>query len=95
MWAPWLDDWIAEGRKRGATHVVRMLDVFEWRGQLPDNIDYPDYPLYVMPGQTPAEVVAAHEGPPDPKRKMRDRAVGVITIPYDDDTNRSGGGHGR
>jgi len=38
-------DWIEEGIKRGATHVVIMCDTF----------DYENYPSYIMPGEDPRD----------------------------------------
>jgi len=40
-----IKEWIEEGIKRGASHVVIMCDTF----------DYEDYPVYIMPGEDPAE----------------------------------------
>lgn len=33
------DNWIKEGKERGATHMISVYDSF----------DYDDYPVYVMP----------------------------------------------
>jgi len=38
-------DWLLEGRRRGATHVIIMVDTF----------DYEDYPVYIMPGTNPRD----------------------------------------
>ena len=40
-----IKEWIDEGIKKGATHVVIMCDTW----------DYENYPIYVMPGEDPRE----------------------------------------
>jgi hypothetical protein len=35
-----LKQWFAEGKERGATHMIVATDTFDWS----------DYPVYVMPG---------------------------------------------
>ena len=40
-----IKEWIDEGIERGASHVVIMCDTW----------DYEDYPIYIMPGEDPAE----------------------------------------
>lgn len=40
-----IKEWIDEGIKKGATHVVIMCDTW----------DYEDYPVYIMPGEDPRD----------------------------------------
>ena len=39
--------WLTEGTSKGATHVIVVCDTF----------DHGDFPVYVMPGQNPREVM--------------------------------------
>ena len=41
-------DWIEEGKRRGATHVVVMLDT----------LSHEEFPLYVMPGELVLDLVS-------------------------------------
>lgn len=40
-----VNEWIAIGKKKGATHVISVCDTFDWD----------DYPVYVMPDQDVVE----------------------------------------
>ena len=42
-----INGWLDEGIEKGATHVIVMCDTFS----------YEDYPVYVMPGQNPRDVM--------------------------------------
>lgn len=46
--------WLAEGKRQGATHMIVVCDTF----------DHGDFPVYVMPGETPRAVFAERYGPP-------------------------------
>ena len=46
-------DWLHEGKRKGATHVIVACDTF----------DHSDYPVYVMPGEDIAKRAAALDGP--------------------------------
>ena len=44
--------WLERGVADGATHMVVACDTFDWE----------DYPVYVSPGESVAEVAEAHHG---------------------------------
>lgn len=44
--------WIEEGLEKGATHLIVVVDTF----------DYEDFPVYVMPGQNAQQVVNQESG---------------------------------
>lgn len=41
-----IEEWLEEGRKKGATHVLIVCDTFDWD----------DYPVFVSPEENPQEV---------------------------------------
>jgi len=47
-----IKEWLLEGKEKGATHVVVMVDTFS----------YEDYPVYIMPGQDPRYEVSVRNG---------------------------------
>lgn len=46
-------EWLVEGRRRGMTHCVVVVDTF----------DYGDYPVYVKPDQDVRKVFEEYNGP--------------------------------
>lgn len=62
---------IAEGKGKGATHVIIVCDRF----------DYTDYHRFVMPGQTVEEVIA------DIKTNDMQRIMDVYEVLYDENNN--------
>jgi hypothetical protein len=44
--------WLHEGKKQGATHVLVVCDQFDWE----------DYPVYVKPGEDVRKKVAEYQG---------------------------------
>lgn len=47
-----IDRWIAEAKKKKATHIISVCDTF----------DHDDYPVYVLPGQSLADVKKRYDG---------------------------------
>lgn len=41
-----LEQWKQEGRRKGATHIISVCDLFE----------YEDYPVYILPGDNIEDV---------------------------------------
>jgi len=47
-----VDRWIAEAKNKGAKFIISVCDTFDWD----------DYPVYVMPGESLAEVKSEYSG---------------------------------
>lgn len=45
-------EWFEQGAKMHATHMVIMVDTFDWE----------DYPVFIMPGQDPRYEVSVRNG---------------------------------
>jgi hypothetical protein len=59
--------------KRGASHVVMVLDTFEWRGDITDDsAEYPEY-LSLAPGEDPVEAAARLDG-------GWDRVIAIVLV---------------
>lgn len=50
-----IQQWVEEGVKRGATHVIIALDTW----------DYENYPVYVQPGESVKEQVDSYQSKED------------------------------
>lgn len=46
------EEWIKEGKEKGATHLISVCDTF----------DYDDYPVYVIPGENLDEKKKKYDG---------------------------------
>jgi hypothetical protein len=46
------DNWVKRGKKMGATHLISVVDTF----------DYDDYPVFVMPEDDLEEVKSKYDG---------------------------------
>lgn len=56
---PEIKEWLEDGKKKGATHMIVVCDTF----------DHEDYPVYVLPGEDARQKYQDYNGP-DMQRVM-------------------------
>jgi hypothetical protein len=63
--------WLEEGRKKGATHLLAVMDL---------RVGLQEYPVYVMPGHSVEQVAARYDDPLATESMRSMRALRTITV---------------